>query len=421
MAKPTYDLVVHGASELLTLAGPPGPRTGTALQELGVVEDGAVAIVDGTIARVGTTAELKKLPARRKIDAEGRVVLPGFVDAHSHACFAGSREDELGMKLDGLSYEEIARQGGGILSTMRQTRDASLADLCEETAQRLESMLVHGTTTAETKSGYALTTKGELRMLEAIAQLSREQPVELVPTFLGAHAIPPEFAGKADDYVTLVVDDMLPAVAASGLARFCDVFVDAGAFNLQQGRRILKAGKALGLAPKVHADELTRSGGADLAIEVGAVSADHLLQTPEKGLRGLAREGIVGVMLPATPFASFMKTYPDGAGMVDKGMAVALGSDLCPNAWSESMQFALQLAVYRCGLFVSEAITAATINAAHAIGRANAVGSLAPGKQADLLILDAPGYEWLGYRLGVNLVDTVVKRGKVVVEGGAPV
>lgn len=410
----TADLVILNASELLTLAGPAVPRTGAAMQELGIIPKGAVAVKDGKVWNVGSSMELAKVKAKRTLDAGGRVVMPGFVDAHTHVCFAGSRENELAWKLDGLSYAQIAKQGGGILSTAEETRKTSKARLKEETAARLRTMLAHGTTTAEVKSGYALETDGEIRMLEAIQELSREQPVELVPTFLGAHAVPPEFGGKADDYVTEMVQEALPRIADRGLARFCDVFVESGAFTLQHGRRLLKAGSALGLRPKIHADELTRCGGAELAVEVGAASADHLLKSSEKGIRGLAREKIPGVLLPATPFASFMGSYADAHGMISRGVPVALGSDLSPNALSGSMQFAIQLAVYQMRMFVSEAITASTVNAAHAIGMADRVGSLEPGKQADILILDAPGYEWLAYRFGVNQVWAVVKRGGIV-------
>jgi imidazolonepropionase len=414
-AKDTCDLLVANASEVLTMAGHDGPRTGEDQQDLGIVRDAGVVITAGRVVKVAPMRELKGLKAKRTLDAEGRVVMPGFVDAHTHLVFGGSREREVERKVAGWSYQDIAQEGGGILSTVEATRKASKQELLEDAAMRLDAMLQHGTTTAEAKSGYALDAAGEVRMLEVVAALDEEHPVDLVATFLGAHAVPPGV--DADAHVTAMVE-VLPEVAKRGLARYCDVFVEQGYFNANQGRRLLRAAAKEGLQAKVHADEFTRCGGAELAAEVGAASADHLLKASERGLRELARLRIPAVLLPATPWASMLKGFADARTMVSRGVPVALGSDLSPNSWCENMQLACQLAVYGMGLLPSEALVAATINAAHAIGAQAEVGSLEPGKKADLLLMDAPTWHFLNYRLGVNQVDTVLKEGEVVVEEG---
>lgn len=412
----TADLLVVNASEVLTMAGHEGPRVGEDQQDLGIVRKAGVAVKGGRILKVAPMAQLKGLKARRKLDAEGRIVMPGFVDAHTHLVFAGSREREVERKVAGHSYQDIAREGGGILSTVEATRKASKAQLKEEALHRLDAMLLHGTTTAEAKSGYALEPQGEVRLLEVLRDLGKEHPVTLVPTFLGAHAVPP--GQDADVFITQLVEEALPVIAEKGLARFCDVFVEQGYFNVAQARRLLNAAAKQGLRPKVHADELTRGGGAELAAEVGAASADHLLKVSERGVRELARERIPAVLLPATPWASMMKGFADARGLISRGVPVALGSDLSPNSWCESMQMACQHAVYGMGMLPSEALVAATINAAHAIGEDAEAGSLEPGKRADLLVMDAPTWHFLNYRLGVNQVHTVLKEGKVVVEDG---
>jgi imidazolonepropionase len=410
------DLLLTNAAEVLTLAGHEGPRSGDDQQDLGLLRKGAVAIKDGRIVKVGTMAQLKGVKARRKLDVEGRVVMPGFVDAHTHLVFGGSREREVERKVAGHSYQDIAREGGGILKTVEDTVKASKTELLAQARDRLDRMLLTGTTTAEAKSGYALDPEGEVRLLEVIAELGRKHPVSLVPTFLGAHAVPP--GQDPDAFIGALIDEALPAIVKGKLARFCDVFVDHGYFNVNQGRRLLKAAAKDGLRAKVHADELSRCGGAELAVEVGAASADHLLKASDRGLRELARERIPAVLLPATPWASFMKGTADARGMVARGVPVALGTDLSPNSWNESMQLAVRLAVYSMDLLPSEAVVAATINAAHATGVADEVGSLEPGKRADLLVLDVPTWHHIAYRLSQNLVRTVLKDGKVVVEDG---
>ncbi len=410
-------LVLH-ASQLLTLAGSAGPRSGAAMANLGSIPDGALLAEGGRVKLVGTTADLAHLETKAAdvIDASGRVVMPGFVDAHTHLVFAGSREREIAMKIQGASYQEIAQAGGGILSTVEATRRASEDQLVSQAKLRLRGLLSHGTTTAEVKSGYGLTTEDEVKLLRAVDRLNHVQPVRLVPTFLGAHALPPEFQGQRHRYVRYVVEDMLPKVGPS-LARFCDVFVEEGFFTLEEGREILTEGKRFGMRPKVHADELSDGGGASLAAEVGAASADHLIYTSDEGLDSLARSGIPAVLLPGTPLTSELP-FPDGRRFVSRGVPVALGTDLNPNAWMESMQLALTLACYRMHLSPSEAITAATINAACAVGMGQDVGSLEPGKLADLLVLDVERFEQIPYRFGGNVVKTVVKEGRLVDPGG---
>ncbi len=409
--------MVH-ASELATLRGPRARARGKEeMRELSILQDGAVYIEDGRVREVGDTRDVLRVRGDVKdvIDATGKVVLPGFVDAHTHAAFAGSRHGELAWKAEGLSYQEIAARGGGILHTVRETRSASREALVAATRKRLDGMLRFGTTTAEVKSGYGLTTESELAMLGAIDELAAAHPMGLVSTFLGAHAVPPEFEGRADAYADLVASEMIPAASTRTGARFCDVWVEAGYFTADQARRILAAAKAHGLDAKVHADELSDSGGAALAAEVGAVSADHLLHASEAGLRAMAEAGVVGVLLPATSLAANLP-FAEARRIISAGVPVALGTDLSPGSWNESMQVALALATHGLGMYPEEAVTAATVNAAFAVGRGKEVGTLEPGKAGDLLVLDADSVGHLGYRIGGNLVEKVVKSGRVVVD-----
>ncbi len=418
-------MLIHSASQLLTLAG--GPQRGESLGDLAIVADGAVLIRNGIIAEVGPSAELRAAyPAEPAWDAARRVVMPGFVDPHTHLIWAGDRAAEFEMRLAGRTYLEILAAGGGILATVRATRDASLPTLKAETRPRLERMLVHGTTTAEAKTGYGLQIAAELRMLQALLELDREGPLDLAITFLGAHAIPPEYQNRADEYTAHLCREMLPAVRAWWQAHapgrplpFVDVFCETGAFNLAQTRAILGAARELGFPLKVHADEFDNLGGASLAAELGAVSADHLVKTSPPDLAALARSNTVGVALPCTPFGLAEPDYTPAKAFLQAGGLLALATDLNPGtAWCENIQFAIALACRYLRLTPAQAIAAATINAAAAIGRADRVGSLEPGKQADLLVLSVADYRHLGYRFGGNLVDTVVKKGRVVVDGG---
>jgi imidazolonepropionase len=410
------DLFIHSATQLLTLASY-GPKRGAAMGELSVIEDGAVAVKDGLIALVGPTAEVRgQVTVAEKIDASGKVVMPGFVDPHTHLVFAGDRAGEFEQRVKGATYLEIMAAGGGIMSTVRATRMASVEQLVEESRARLDRMLAHGTTTAEAKTGYGLDIEDELKMLEAIHRLDAEHAVDLVPTFLGAHAVPEEYKGRADEYVDLVVEEILPRVAKNALSLFCDVFCDEGAFTLEQSQRVLEAARTLGFGLKIHADEFRPLGGTRLAVELGATSADHLVCTPDDEIELLAGSDTVAVALPGTPFGLGHHEYTPARRIIDSGGALALATDLNPGTcWCESMQLMVALACRFMRMTPVEAIAASTINAAHAVGLGHRMGSLEIGKKADIIVLDIPDYRHLPYRFGVNLVDRVIKSGKSVV------
>lgn len=414
------DLLVENAAQLVTLAGGNDrPRVGPALGRLGIVRDGAVAAAEGQVVAAGPAADVLRAvrltPHARVIDASGCVVLPGFVDAHTHLVFAGSRAHEFEMRLRGAAYLDIAAAGGGILATVAATRAVDEDALVRIGAAHLDRMLACGTTTAEAKSGYGLSVEDELKLLRVVHRLSARHPVDLVATVLAAHAVPPEFAGSPDGYVDLVVSEILPAVVGEDLAEFCDAFCDVGAFTLEQGRAVLEAGSALGLVPKLHADEFADLGGARMAAEMGAISADHLLHASEAGLASMVEAGTVAVLLPGT--AHFMGLpYADARRMIEMGVAVALATDFNPGTcptWS--MPAVISLACTGMKMTPAEAITAATINAAWAIGMAEEVGSLEPGKAADLVVLEVPDHREIAMHLGAPLVRHVVKRGQVVV------
>lgn len=415
----TADLLVEHASELLTLAGSPtGPRRGAALADLGLVRDGAVAARDGQIVAVGTTADVRASvrlePGAQTVDASGRVVLPGFVDPHTHLVFSGSRADEFEMRLGGATYLEIAAAGGGIQSTVAATRASSEDALVLLGIARLDRMLRSGTTTAEAKSGYGLSVEDELKLLRAVHRISSAHEVDLVPTLLAAHAVPAEFAGRPERYVDMVVEELLPAVAEEELADFCDAYCDVGAFTIEQGRRVLEAGSDLGLTPKLHADEFSCTGGAELAAEVGAISADHLLCSSPEGLRALALSGTVAVLLPGTAYFLGLP-YADARTMIGLGVPVALATDFNPGSsptWS--MPAVISLACVGMKMLPGEAIAAATINAAWAIGVEEEVGSLECGKAADLMVLEVSDHREIAMALGTSLICKVVKRGRLV-------
>jgi len=402
----TVDILIKNASELVTLKGYNTPRTKQQMNNLSIINNGSIAVNDGKIVEVGKNLEYS---ADKTIDAAGKTVMPGFVDSHTHMVFAGSREFELDMKLKGFSYMDILKKGGGIFYTVDKTRKASNDSLLKQSISRLDNMLLHGTTTCEAKSGYGLDTKTELKILKVQKQLHKLHPMDIVSTFLGAHAIPKELG--SDDYVNLVIDEMLPKT--KGLAEFCDVFCEKDVFTVDQSRRILEAGKKYGLAPKIHADEIVDTGGAGLAAEVGAVSADHLLMSSDNGLKAMVRSGVIGVLLPGTPFSLMMKNYSDARKMIEFGVPVALATDLNPNCWTENMQFIIQLACLYMKMTPAEAITAATFNSACAIDLNDKVGSLEPGKQADIVILNCPSYMFIPYHFGVNLVEMVIKKGNL--------
>ncbi|MFQ5400069.1 MAG: imidazolonepropionase [Anaerolineae bacterium] len=416
------DLLLHSAGQLCVVPGKDGPQRGHALGELGLIEEGAVAVKGGVILDIGQTADLRaRYDAAAEIDAGGRCVVPGFVDPHTHLPWYGDRAGEFEQRLAGATYMEIMAGGGGIMSTVRSTRRASVDELVADNLPRLARMLGHGTTSAEVKTGYGLTTAAEIKQLDAIKALDQRQPVELTPTFLPAHAVPTEFDGRTDAYVALIVNEMLPAGAewmrAQGLRLFCDVFCEGGVFDLAQTRRILTAAADLGYWLKVHADEFVGLGGTKLAVELGAVSADHLVSTPEEDIAALGRGSTVAVGLPGTPFGLGHHEYTPARQILDAGGALALATDCNPGTcWCESMQMVMALACRYMGLTQAQALAAATLNAAHAIGRGHEVGSLERGKQADILVLDTADYRQLGYRFGTNLVKMVIKRGELVVD-----
>jgi imidazolonepropionase len=397
------------------------------MNELGLIEDGAVAVSHGLVALVGTTEEvLAQTEADEMIDASNRVVMPGFVDPHTHLVFAGSREDEFESRLRGATYMEIMAAGGGIMSTVRATRAAALPHLIAQSRERLDRMLAYGTTTAEAKSGYGLNVDDELKMLKAIRQLDAIHPIDLVPTFLGAHAVPVEFKGRADEYVEVVINEMLPlaerelrkdAAGASALSVpfSCDVFCEEGVFSVNHSRSILERARELGFGLKVHADEFKPLGGTGLAVELGAVSADHLVCTPVDEIEALAGSDTIAVSLPGTPFGLGHHEYTPARQIIEAGGALALATDLNPGTcYCESMQFIIALACRYMRLTPAEAITAATLNAAHAIGLGDKIGSLETGKEADILVLDIPNYRHLAYHFGVNLVERVIKSGQIL-------
>jgi imidazolonepropionase len=402
------DLVVRNIGQLATLEG--GLRNGSAMSDAAVVSDGILAVRSGKVVFAGKASKAPKFDADETIDAGGMAVVPGFVDAHTHLIFAGSRENELAMKLSGLSYMEIMKRGGGIYSTVRATRKASKAQLVSEGLARARRMLALGTTTLEAKSGYCLDTKGEIKVLEAAEEVRKRTGLDIVHTFLGAHALSPDFK-TFDDYTEHIVGEMLPAVAKRKLARYCDAFCEKGVFDIPQSRLILQAARRLKMGLKLHADEVIPLRGARLAAELGAVSADHMLMTPAKDFAYIAQRGTIGVMLPGTPYVLMQDGYADARGMISSGMAVALATDLNPNCWLESMQMVQSLACYKMRMTPTEALVASTINAAHAIGMGSKVGSLEIGKQADFLVLDSPTTDIIPYRWAGNVVHEVWKKG----------
>jgi imidazolonepropionase len=416
--KENADLLVINAEELLTLSGESKqPRVGKQMRELGIIRDGALAIREGRIVAVGKTHDITKTyRGAAVISAQGKVVLPGFVDPHTHLIFAGSREEEFQMRLEGASWMEIYSAGSGILKTVRETRRARIEKLADLGMERLDAMLAHGTTTLESKSGYGLTLEDEIKILTTAKRLNQLHCINIVSTFMGANAIPPEYRGNSEEYVNLIVDELIPTIAEKGLAEFCDVFCERGIFNLEQTKRILVSGKNHGLKPKIHADEMSLLGGAEIAADVGAISAEHLVFSTVEGIRAMAKKGVIAVLLPAASFSLMMNRYADARMMIDSGLPVALGTDFNASSWVENPQLVIAMACHFMHMTQAEAITAATINAAYAINRGSEVGSLETGKKADAIILNIPNHKFLGYRFGVNLVDRVIKNGRIVIE-----
>ena len=405
------DLALVNALELVTCGG----QGETAEEELGIIEDGALLVEDGRVSWVGSTRELKRKSfgrAKRTVDARGRLVTPGFVDPHTHLAFSGSREDELERKTMGETYRSILDSGGGILRTIRETRAASAATIAKESGERVAQLLGNGVTTAEVKSGYGQRVADELKMLEAVGRLRKASDVEIIPTFMGLHAKPPEFR-TSREYVEYAVSQMLPAVSvAKTRPVFSDCFCETGIFSREECSKYLRASGALGLLLKIHADEFAESGGASLAAELGCVSADHLGRGDSEGIREMARRGVAAVLLPGTSLYSSIP-YADARGIIEAGCHVALGTDLSPNSWIESPQMVMSLACNGMKMTPAQALIGFTSNAARAVAR-NDLGFLAVGSSADFVVHSLPGYRYLPYRVGGQYVQKVFKRGKEV-------
>lgn len=422
----TEALLLTGAKQLVTMAGP-APRRGRALGEIGAIPDGAVLVVDGRIAATGPRANVERHKAARrarKLDLGGRVVTPGLVDAHTHLVFAASRAAEYEQRIAGATYEQIAKSGGGILSSVRALREATDSALAAGARARLARMAAHGTTTVEAKTGYGLDFENELRTLKLYRRLgpsSKEgQAVEIVPTLLAAHVVPPEFRhpGGADDYVDTIVRLILPAAALEGLAEYCDVFVERGAFTVMQARRIMAAARALGLKPRLHAEQLARTGGARLAVEVEAASVDHLDHATDADMRALARSEVACILLPGCSFHLGLGRYAPGRKLIEAGAIVALATDCNPGTSPTlSLPMAMSLACTQMRLTPAEALAACTINAAYSLGRQARIGSIEAGKDADLAVFDVEDYREIPYYFGVNHCVMTVKRGQVIARG----
>jgi len=407
-------LVIINCSQVVTLAGPARPRVGAEMCELGIIPNGALLVNDSRITKVGTRDEIESLVDANctVVDAGGRVVLPGFVDAHTHPVFAGTRVDEFEERAKGATYQEISARGGGIQSTVNKTRAASLVELVAAGKRYAQWFLCGGTTTVEAKSGYGLSLEDEVKILKAIRQLDQETPLSYVPTFLGAHSIPTEYKSRRDEYVSLIIDEMLPRVARERLAEFCDVFCEDKVFTNDESWEILSAARCNGLGLRMHADQLSLSGGAKLAAELGASTADHLEHTDAEGIAALKSAGVQPVLLPASVYALGSARYPNARAMIDAGLAVIIATDFNPGSSpTPSMPIVLSLAVTHMKMTPAEAVTAATINAAYSLNRGDQIGSLEEGKIADFVIHDCDDYRELTYFFGIELAFQVYAGG----------
>jgi imidazolonepropionase len=407
-------LAVLHASQLVTLSGPKRPRVGTELSALGIIHNGAIVVRDGKIEKVGPSDEIEKnVVDAAVVEAGGRVVMPGFVDAHTHLVFAGNRLDDFERRARGETYEQIAKAGGGIWSTVEKTRAASELDLLAPAKKHANWFLRCGTTTVEAKSGYGLTVEDELKILRVMRQLKEEVPLEIVPTFLGAHAVPRELS--RDEYLDVVITEMLPRVTAEKLAEFCDVFCERGYFNIDQTRKILSAAKKVGLSLRGHVDQLTNSGGATLMAEMGATTADHLEQTDEQGIAALKKANAQPVLLPGSVYALGSSRYPRAREMIEAGLAIVLATDFNPGSSpTPSMPMVLSLACTQMKMSPAEGITASTVNAAYSVNRGDRIGSLESGKLANFVMFDCEDYRELAYWFGFQQTHSVYVRGKCV-------
>ncbi|MCH4888688.1 imidazolonepropionase [Acidaminobacter sp. JC074] len=409
-------LLIINANELVTCSGSAAKFGVEAMNDLGVIENGAIAMEDGIITHVGTTEEvMSQINADEYgvIDAAGKAVTPGFVDSHTHFIFGGYRADEYDWRLRGLSYVEIMERGGGIINSVKGTEDASLEELVDLGLKRLDSMLSFGVTTVEGKSGYGLYKDTELKQLEALKICDERHELDVVKTFLGAHSVPKEYKGRGMDFIDYTIEEVLPVVAENKLAEFCDIFCEDKVFSVEESRKLLLKAQELGLKSKIHADEIVQLGGSELAAEIGATSADHLLQASDEGIKAMAEAGVVATCLPCTAF-SLKEHYARARYMVDQGCAVAVATDFNPGSChTESIPLAIALSTLYMGLTTEETITALTINGAAAVGRADTVGSLDVGKKADVIVHEFPSYKFLPYHIGVSTVELVIKNGQV--------
>jgi imidazolonepropionase len=422
MSVPPRPLFFRHAEQILTLAGAPAPRRGKDLDELGIVRRGSVLIAHGRILQVGTTGELDAEARRLKarvINCRGRVVMPGFVDSHTHLVFAGSRVEDYELRLRGKTYEEIAAAGGGIRLSARLLREASISKLVAKAGHFLDQFATHGTTTVEVKSGYGLDFTNEMKMLKVVRRL-RHSAIELVPTLLAAHVLPPEYAGRASAYLDLLIKKLIPGVANRKLAEYVDCFCDRGAFSVAQCRRVFEAGLRHGLVPRVHAEQLTHTGASRLAVQLGAASADHLDCVRAADIRALARSNVVATLLPGANFHLGLQCFVPARRMIEAGAIIALATDFNPGTSpTPNMQMILSIACAALRLTPAEAVSAATLNGAYALRRAHRLGSLEPGKQADLVVMDLDDYREIPYYFGVNHCVMTIKRGRIIYEAGS--
>ncbi len=411
-------LIINNIGQLLTMDGPV-PRVAASMRELGMIRNGAIAIADDTVVWTGERSKLKLAlaPDCIEVDAEGKVVTPGLIDPHTHPVFSATREDEFEMRLQGKSYMEIAQAGGGIRRSVRDLRGTPEVILYQKAMRRLDRFVEHGVTTIEAKSGYGLSTESELKQLEVIRDLHKDHVIDLVPTFMGAHEFPDEYREKREKYVELIINEMLPAVAQSGLAMFSDIFCEKGVFDLDQSYRIQDAARGYGMKLKFHADELVSFGGAELAASMSAVSADHLVYISDAGIKAMAESKTVAVLLPGTSYSLGHGHFAPARKMIDNGVVVALSTDCNPGSnYSESLPMMISFAATHLRMTAAEAFCAVTVNAACAVDMGGQLGMLIPGLPADLVIWEMDDYRELPYHYGVNLVSAVIKRGQVVLQ-----
>ncbi len=410
------DLIIHNCAQIATLAGGSQPKTGKAMNDAGIIKDAAIAVKDGKIVAIDRASEIMaRYEGGMHVDAEGGIITPGFVDPHTHPVFVHTREAEFAMRLAGATYVEISKAGGGISSTIESTKNASEELLFNLAKKRINKMIALGTTTLEAKSGYGLDTASELMQLRVIQALDEDLPIDIVPTFMGAHEYPVEYKNDHEAYIKILTEDMIPKVAKQGIARYCDIFTEAHVFSIDESRRVLKCAREHGMELKMHADEIEPIGGAELAAELKCASADHLGAASEAGLLAMRAAGVTAVLLPATLFSLRSKSYAKGRFMIDSGLSVAIATDYNPGSCNcDSMPMVMTLACLQMGFTPVEALAAATINAAHSIGMADRKGSLEAGKDADLIIWDIPSLDFIPYHFGSSHICKVFAKGRLV-------